>query len=94
MLKFGGLYICLMINCNFKSFVVVIVGVEWVMCWLLKGMYEWNKFIILDEFYVLISIVGFIFVDCKGFVFNLILWSWLISDWDLLVNYVIVVIKF
>lgn len=49
MLKLNGFMVVLMLNCNWKSFVFVIVGVEYVLCWLLCGIYEWSKFVMLDE---------------------------------------------
>lgn len=67
-----------------------IIGVEYIMCWLFKGMYEWSKFIMLDEFYGFLEKGGLIFVDCKGFVFNFIIWGWLILDCDFSVNYVMI----
>ncbi len=84
----GGLLIASTINRNAKSFMVAIVGAEWVMRWLPKGTHDWAKFITPDE------LSGFDRagrtgpVDRKGFVFNPVSWQWSISDRDLSVNYV------
>ncbi|MFN3936728.1 MAG: bifunctional 2-polyprenyl-6-hydroxyphenol methylase/3-demethylubiquinol 3-O-methyltransferase UbiG [Gemmobacter sp.] len=88
LLKPGGLMICSTINRNPKSFVMAIVGAEWVMRWLPKGTHEWSKFITPDELYDLIRKAGLTPLDRKGMVFNPVSWSWSLSDRDLSVNYV------
>lgn len=93
LLKPGGLMICSTLNRNPKSFMMAIVGAEWVMRWLPKGTHEWDKFITPDELFELIRKAELTPVDKKGFVFNPILWSWSISDRDLSVNYVTASVK-
>ncbi|BDW86999.1 MULTISPECIES: bifunctional 2-polyprenyl-6-hydroxyphenol methylase/3-demethylubiquinol 3-O-methyltransferase UbiG [Roseicyclus] len=93
LLKPGGLMICSTINRNPKSFLMAIIGAEYVMRWLPKGTHEWQKFITPDELYDLIRQAGLDPVDRKGFVFNKLLWSWSISDRDLSVNYVTASLK-
>lgn len=89
----GGLMICSTINRNPKSFVMAIVGAEYVMRWLPKGTHEWNKFITPDELYDLIRKAGLEPVDRKGFVFNPLGFTWSLSDRDLSVNYVTASVK-
>jgi len=93
LLKPGGLMTCSTINRNPKSYVVAIIGAEYVMRWLPKGTHEWDKFITPEELYDLIERAGLKPVDRKGFVFNPLAWSWSISDSDLSVNYVTTSIK-
>jgi len=93
LLKPGGLMLCSTINRNAKSFMVAIVGAEHVMRWLPKGTHDWAKFITPDELGTLIGNASLQLVDCKGFVFNPILWSWSISDRDQSVNYVTASVK-
>ncbi|MCV2882068.1 bifunctional 2-polyprenyl-6-hydroxyphenol methylase/3-demethylubiquinol 3-O-methyltransferase UbiG [Actibacterium sp. XHP0104] len=88
LLKPGGLHLCSTINRNAKSFMMAIVGAEYVMRWLPKGTHEWNKFITPDELFDLLKRAGLDPVDRKGFVFNPVSWQWSISDRDLAVNYV------
>ena len=88
LLKPAGLMVCSTLNRNPKSYVMAIVGAEYVMRWLPKGTHEWNKFITPDELYDLIRGAGLEPVDRKGFVFNPVRWSWSLSDRDLSVNYV------
>jgi 2-polyprenyl-6-hydroxyphenyl methylase / 3-demethylubiquinone-9 3-methyltransferase len=93
LLKPGGLMICSTLNRNPKSFVMAIVGAEWVMRWLPKGTHDWNKFITPDELYDLIRKAGLDPVDRKGMVFNPLGWSWSLSSRDLSCNYVTASVK-
>ena len=93
LLKPGGLMICSTLNRNPKSFMMAIVGAEWVMRWLPKGTHDWAKFITPDELYALIRSAGLDPVDRKGMVFNPVSWRWALSDRDLSVNYVTASVK-
>lgn len=93
LLKPGGLMICSTLNRNPKSFVMAIVGAEWVMRWLPKGTHDWAKFITPDELVALIRSAGLDPVDKKGMVFNPVSWRWALSDRDLSVNYVTASVK-
>ncbi|MEM7489461.1 MAG: bifunctional 2-polyprenyl-6-hydroxyphenol methylase/3-demethylubiquinol 3-O-methyltransferase UbiG [Pseudomonadota bacterium] len=88
LLRPGGLMTCSTINRNPRSFVMAIVGAEYVMRWLPKGTHEWAKFITPDELFDLLRKAGMDPVDRTGFVFNPITWTWRLSDRDLSVNYV------
>lgn len=88
LLRPGGLMICSTLNRNPKSFVMGIVGAEYVMRWLPKGTHDWRKFITPDELFDMIRNAGLTPEDKTGFVFNPITWSWRLSDRDLSVNYV------
>jgi 2-polyprenyl-6-hydroxyphenyl methylase / 3-demethylubiquinone-9 3-methyltransferase len=85
--------ICSTLNRNAKSFVMGIIGAEWVMRWLPKGTHDWQKFITPDELYAMIEVAGLSPVDRKGMVFNPISWSWSLSARDLSVNYVTASVK-
>ena len=93
LLKPGGLMICSTLNRNPKSFMMAIIGAEWVMRWLPKGTHDWAKFITPDELYALIGKAGLRPVDRKGMVFNPVTWRWALSDRDLSVNYVTASVK-
>ncbi len=93
LLKPGGMMICSTLNRNPKSYVMAIVGAEYVMRWLPKGTHEWSKFITPDELYDLLQQAGLKPVDKKGFQFNPLTWSWRISARDLSVNYVTASVK-
>jgi 2-polyprenyl-6-hydroxyphenyl methylase/3-demethylubiquinone-9 3-methyltransferase len=93
LLKPGGLMICSTLNRNPKSFLMGIIGAEWVMRWLPKGTHDWAKFIKPDELYEMLEKAGLKPVDRKGMVFNPISWIWSLSDRDLSVNYVTASVK-
>ena len=93
LLKDQGLMICSTLNRNAKSFMMAIIGAEWVMRWLPKGTHDWAKFITPNELYSLIKQAGLEPVDKKGMVFNPITWSWSVSDRDLSCNYVTASVK-
>ena len=93
LLKPGGLMICSTLNRSGKSFVMAIIGAEWVMRWLPKGTHDWRKFITPDELYALIGKAGLKPVDRRGMVFNPISWRWSLSDRDLGCNYVTTSVK-
>ena len=93
LMKSGGLMICSTLNRNPKSFVMGIIGAEYVMRWLPKGTHDWRKFITPDELFQLIEQSGLTPVDRKGFKFNPVTWKWRISAKDLSVNYVTASIK-
>ena len=84
----GGLMLTSTINRNPKSYVMAIVGAEYVMRWLPKGTHEWQKFITPDELVAMLSTAGLRPLDRTGFVFNPLTWSWSLSPRDLSVNYV------
>ena len=93
LLKPGGLMICSTLNRTAKSFMMAIIGAEWVMRWLPKGTHDWAKFITPDELYALIGKAGLRPVDRKGMVFNPVTWRWSLSDRDLGCNYVTASVK-
>jgi 2-polyprenyl-6-hydroxyphenyl methylase / 3-demethylubiquinone-9 3-methyltransferase len=93
LLKLGGLMLCSTLNRNPKSFMMAIIGAEWVMRWLPKGTHDWRKFITPDELFALIRKAGLDPVDRKGMVFNPVAWSWSVSARDLSCNYVTASVK-
>lgn len=88
LLKPGGIMLCSTLNRNPKSFLMAIIGAEWVMRWLPKGTHDWSKFITPEELYALITRAGLTPLDRKGMVFNPVSWSWSLSSGDFTVNYV------
>jgi len=93
LLKPGGLMIASTLNRNPKSFMMAVVGGEWIMRWLPRGTHDWSRFVTPDELYGLIRSSGLDPVDRKGFVFNPIAGTWSLSDRDLSVNYVTTSVK-
>ena len=88
LLRPGGLMIASTLNRNPKSFVLGIVGAEYVMRWLPRGTHDWRRFITPDELFDLLRRAGLDPVDRKGFAFDPLRWAFSLSDRDLTVNYV------
>lgn len=88
LLSLNGVMICSTLNRNAKSFLMAIIGAEWVMRWLPKGTHDWARFITPDELQGLIEKAGLSLLDRKGMVFNPVSWSWSLSARDLSCNYV------
>jgi 2-polyprenyl-6-hydroxyphenyl methylase / 3-demethylubiquinone-9 3-methyltransferase len=84
----GGLMVCSTLNRTTKSFVLAILGAEWVLRWLPRGTHDWNRFITPDELKRMIDATGLSCVDRTGMVFDPLASSWSLSERDLSVNYV------
>ena len=88
LLKQNGIMVCSTINRNLKSYVLLIIGAEYVLRWLPRGTHDWKKFITPQELEEIFSSVAFKCIDKKGFVFNPVSWDWSTSSKDLSANYV------
>ena len=93
LLRSGGLMVCSTINRNAMSYMLAIIGAEYIMRWLPKGTHDWSRFLTPDELLDLIRRAGLEPVDSKGFVFSPFSWSWSVSERDLSVNYVTTSLK-
>ena len=93
MLKPGGLLVCSTISRTAKSFALAIIGAEYVLGWLPRGTHDWNRFVRPGELAGLAESSGLEFIDCKGFVFDPLQWSWKLSERDNKVNYVLAAVR-
>ncbi|MEL6582993.1 MAG: bifunctional 2-polyprenyl-6-hydroxyphenol methylase/3-demethylubiquinol 3-O-methyltransferase UbiG [Pseudomonadota bacterium] len=93
LLKPGGMMLTSTLNRNPKSFVMGIIGAEYVLRWLPKGTHDWRKFITPDELFGMLEGAGLDPVDRTGMVFNPVTWSWSLSPRDLSMNYVTTSLK-
>lgn len=87
LLRPGGMLIMSTLNRTPKSFVLGIIGAEWVMRWLPKGTHDWRRFILPDDLAAMFDAAGARVVDRTGMVFNPVTWSWSLSRRDLGMNY-------
>lgn len=86
LVKPGGLLMLSTINRNVKSYVMAIVGAEYVLGWLPRGTHDWNRFITPDELSRYVTAAGLTAPSFKGFSYNPLKDAWSIgSDTD--VNY-------
>lgn len=88
LLNRDGLFICSTLNRNAKSFMMAIVGAEYLLRMLPIGTHDWSKFIKPDELKAMLGNVGLDMIDLKGFVFNPLFSEWSLSDRDFDVNYI------
>ena len=87
LLRPGGIMIASTLNRTAKSYLMAIIGAEYVMRWLPQGTHDWRAFLTPDELQTMIERAGLQPLDRKGFVFNPVGWSWSIGT-DTSVNYV------
>jgi 2-polyprenyl-6-hydroxyphenyl methylase / 3-demethylubiquinone-9 3-methyltransferase len=84
----GGLTVTATINRTFKSFALMIVGVEYLLRWLPRGTHRWDKFVTPDELEALLERGGLRAIDERGVVYNILFDAFELSD-DLDVNYMV-----
>ncbi len=66
----GGLFVGSTINRTAKSFLLAIVGAEYVLRWLPRGTHHWTQFVTPEEFAGALRRAGLIVVDRTGLVFD------------------------
>jgi len=74
LLKPGGLMVCSTLSRNVKSYIMAIIGAEWVMRWLPRGSHDWRKFITPDELFEMMRCAWLEPIERKGMVFNPVVW--------------------
>lgn len=86
-LKNDGLMFISTINRNPKSFLMAIIGAEYLLRWLPIGTHDWKKFFKPSEILQMAQDNNLNFIKSKGFEFNILKNSWYLSD-NLDVNYI------
>ena len=86
MLRPGGLLIMSTINRTPKSYLLAIVGAEYVLRWLPAGTHQWDKFVRPSELKRHMAAAGLGQFASLGVVYNLLADKWSLSD-DTDVNY-------
>ncbi len=84
----GGLFVLSTLNRTAKSFVLAIVGAEYVLRWLPRGTHRWNQFLTPEEITVPIRTAGLKVIDRSGMVFDPLRARWDVGR-DMDVNYLI-----
>jgi 2-polyprenyl-6-hydroxyphenyl methylase/3-demethylubiquinone-9 3-methyltransferase len=80
LLKPGGLLFLSTLNRTLKSYMLAIVGAEYVLRWIPKGTHQWQKFLRPSELYHSLSQQGVLVSDIKGLVFKPFSGTWGLSD--------------
>lgn len=93
MLKPNGLIVLSTLNRTPKSYVLAIVGAEYVLRLLPIGTHSWKKFLKPSEVCNILEQNNSQIVELMGMVMNPITWKWRLDPKDLAVNYIVVARK-
>jgi 2-polyprenyl-6-hydroxyphenyl methylase / 3-demethylubiquinone-9 3-methyltransferase len=89
MVKPGGLMVCATFSRTLKSFLLAIVGAEYILRWVPRGTHQWRKFITPDELETALVHGGLRVIDRTGMTYKILRHRWRLSA-DMDVNYTIV----
>jgi 2-polyprenyl-6-hydroxyphenyl methylase/3-demethylubiquinone-9 3-methyltransferase len=89
MVKPDGLMIAATLNRTLKSFVLAIVGAEYVLRWLPRGTHQWDKFVTPNELELAFERGGLRVIGERGVIYNPFADRWQLSS-DMDVNYMLV----
>ena len=92
LVKPGGLFLTATLNRTPKSFLMAIVGAEYVLRWLPRGTHDWRRFVRPSELVRHLRAGGLSAKELTGVVYNPLSDSWRLSP-DSDVNYMISAIK-
>lgn len=87
LLKPGGIMLVSTLNRTLRSYLMAIVGAEYVLGWLPRGTHEWQKFLTPEEFRAALEQVGFQDIEFEGMVFDIAKRDWALNAKDKAVNY-------
>ncbi len=85
-----GLMFCATLNRTLKSFLMAIVGAEYVLRWLPRGTHQWEKFIRPEELEEWLARAGMEVLERTGVAYNPLTGQWLKAPEDMDVNYMLV----
>jgi 2-polyprenyl-6-hydroxyphenyl methylase/3-demethylubiquinone-9 3-methyltransferase len=86
----GGMLILSTLNRTTKSYLLGIIGAEWVMRWLPRGTHDWQKFVKPSEMQRALTKRGLEISDVTGMAFRPQNWEFVLKSNDLDVNYLLV----
>ncbi|OUS13932.1 bifunctional 3-demethylubiquinol 3-O-methyltransferase/2-polyprenyl-6-hydroxyphenol methylase [Rhodospirillales bacterium 47_12_T64] len=93
LVKPGGVMFGSTLNRTKKSYLLAIIGAEYLLRWVPKGTHEWKKFLRPSEFVDVLRRNGLETLDLMGIVYNPVLDKWFHDARDLDVNYMLVAEK-
>lgn len=82
----GGCLILSTINRTWKSYMMAILGAEYVLRWVPRGTHQWEKFLTPAELADHVRREGLVIKSIQGMEFNPFAWSWSLGK-DVEVNY-------
>ncbi|MFO0110134.1 MAG: bifunctional 2-polyprenyl-6-hydroxyphenol methylase/3-demethylubiquinol 3-O-methyltransferase UbiG [Alphaproteobacteria bacterium] len=86
----GGMLILSTLNRTVKSYLMGIIGAEYILGWLPRGTHDWQKFIKPSEMQRALTQRGLEICDVTGMVFRPQSWEFALKSNDLDVNYLLV----
>jgi 2-polyprenyl-6-hydroxyphenyl methylase / 3-demethylubiquinone-9 3-methyltransferase len=92
LLKPGGAFIGATLNRTARSFVLAILGAEYLFGWLPRGTHDWRKFVRPSEFVLGLRRNGLQPTQLAGVSYDLVRGEWSISR-DIEVNYMVMAIR-
>ncbi len=92
MVKPGGLMVCATFSRTVKSYLLAIVGAEYILGWVPRGTHQWRKFITPNELETALARGGLQVIDRTGVIYKILRHRWRLST-DMDVNYMIVAKK-
>jgi 2-polyprenyl-6-hydroxyphenyl methylase / 3-demethylubiquinone-9 3-methyltransferase len=92
LLKPGGAFVGATINRTARSFMLAIIGAEYVLRWLPPGTHDWSKFLRPSEFILGLRRNRVVATHITGVVYNPTRGEWSVSP-DLGVNYMIAAVR-
>jgi 2-polyprenyl-6-hydroxyphenyl methylase/3-demethylubiquinone-9 3-methyltransferase len=92
LVKPGGIMIVATINRTLRSFILAILGAEYILKWLPKGTHDWRRFMRPGEVCCTIETPGLELNELTGVSFNPITRRWHLSG-DTSVNYMLLAAK-
>ncbi len=93
LVKEGGAMVASTLNRTPKSYLMAILGAEYVLRWLPRGTHDWQKFLRPSELAGLLRAQGLDIEDMSGVVYNPVNGRWRLSRRDLDVNYMLFATK-
>jgi len=88
----GGAFVAATLNRTLRSYLMAIIGAEYVMRWLPVGTHDWNKFLTPGELAEAIAASGLAVRETAGMVYNPLSGRWRLGT-DTGVNYLIFAVK-
>ncbi|WP_420346479.1 bifunctional 2-polyprenyl-6-hydroxyphenol methylase/3-demethylubiquinol 3-O-methyltransferase UbiG [Pelagibius sp.] len=89
----GGIMVVATLNRTPKSFLLAIVGAEYVLRWLPRGTHDWRRFLRPSELAGDLRAGGLEIAEMTGVAFNPLTDSWRLAPRDLDVNYMVLATK-
>ncbi|RBP14281.1 3-demethylubiquinone-9 3-methyltransferase [Roseiarcus fermentans] len=86
LLKPGGIFLASTVNRTLRSFVLAIVGAEYILRWIEPGTHRWEQFVTPEELTLAARQAGLKGIERKGVSYDPLRRSWRLTD-DLGVNY-------